>query len=444
MDGLVENIVLEDDHQRPKLIPVLWNILLLCITTSLWLILSVPCLPLFLLGLLIWGLPPTIPVPSSFWNYFIATLIEGKSDENIPVTNRVLLLFIFWDILIKVPVNGVCWFIDELAFPSYRKVNINKPVFMITAPRTGSTQLCQYMENDYDNFIAPTVGEGLFPYIWMWKILVPVVKNLGKEHFLIRHFDVYGAEAKKQHNSVLFKSASYDDLVRLWHFDFYCWYLGASFLIWTFSQSKLGDKDYERNFLPFTDCLIKKLMYYRGKPNQHVLLKGHYLLNASNFEKFYPSAKFFVSVRNPLDRIRSYVGVEKVLVDDGPYKIKYGLFPTTWRVIRDYAIYTQVPYCKLEMEFYKEPADNKLVIPFTMYVNNLSGTLQRIYSFCNIPIPDDVVSNAIRIQSTSHDYSCKKKQIDGIYKRSLASLGVNEGKLKELVEEYIEWISKFE
>ncbi|XP_065900383.1 uncharacterized protein [Dysidea avara] len=445
MNGLVaENVVLEDDHHRPKFIPTLWNILLCCVTTSLWLIISVACLPLFLLGLLIWGLSPTIPVPSTFWNYFIATFKQGKLEENIPFTNRVLLLLIYCDILVKVPVNGVCWYIDELLYPSYHKVNIDEPVFMITAPRTGSSQLCQYLEDDYENIIAPTVGEGLFPYIWMWKILVPVIKTLGKEHCLIRHFDVVGTEAKRQHNSSLFKSATFDDLARSWHFEIYSWYLGSSFLIWAFSYVELGDKDYQRNFVPFTNCLMKKIVYYRGKPKQRVLLKGHFLLNARKFEQQYPTAKFFVSLRNPLDRMCSYANLEKVLVDDGPYKIKYGLFPTTWRVIRDYVIYTQIPYCEQEMLFYKDPANNKLVIPFTMYVNNLSATLQCIYSFCNIPIPDDVVSSAIRLQNTTHNYRYKRKQIDCRYRRTLTSLGVNEAELRKRLSEYIEWISKFE
>ena len=141
MNGLVEDIVLEDDHQWPKFIPSLRNILVQCVTTSSWLIISLACLPLFLLGLLVWGLPPTIPAPLAFWNYFVATCTEGTPEENIPFTNRALLFLIFADILVKVPVNGVCWFIDELVYPSYHKVDIDKPVFMITAPRTGSTQL---------------------------------------------------------------------------------------------------------------------------------------------------------------------------------------------------------------------------------------------------------------------------------------------------------------
>ena len=118
-----------------------------------------------------------------------------------------------------------------------------------------------------------------------------------------------------------------------------------------------------------------------------------------------------------------------------------GLFPATWRVIRDHVIQTQVLYCEQEMSFYKKPADNKLVIPFTMYVNSLKATLQSIYSFCDVPIPDDVMSNAVRVQQSTHDFSKCKASYDPKFNKSLASLGVDEERLRDHLNEYIEWIN---
>ena len=59
-----------------------------------------------------------------------------------------------------------------------------------------------------------------------------------------------------------------------------------------------------------------------------------------------------------------------------------GLFPTSCQVIRDHVITTQIPYCEQEMSSYKDDQENRLAIPFYhVYVNNLSATLQSIYSF---------------------------------------------------------------
>jgi len=134
----------------------------------------------------------------------------------------------------------------------------------------------------------------------------------------------------------------------------------------------------------------------------------------------------------------------KTVAEDGPGNTQYGLFPTTWKVIRDFVLQTQVPYSEQEMSFYKVCSDNKLVIPFTMYVNDLSAALHRVYSFCNIPIPDDVISNAVKVQHTTHDYTKWKASYDPKFNKSLASLGVNEEKLKEKLSEYTEWMDSLE
>jgi len=115
MDDLIE-VDIADDYQQPKLISALRPILFQCFTTLLWLILSVPCLPLFVLGVFIWGLAPIIPTWPSFCKCFAAVFTEGMSEDNIPSTNRVLLFLIFGDVLIKVPINGLCWYIDELLY----------------------------------------------------------------------------------------------------------------------------------------------------------------------------------------------------------------------------------------------------------------------------------------------------------------------------------------
>ena len=87
---------------------------------------------------------------------------------------------------------------------------------------------------------------------------------------------------------------------------------------------------------------------------------------------------------------------------------------------------------------------NKLVIPFTMYVNNLSVALQCIYSFCDTPIPDHVVSKAIKLQSTTHDRTKRRASYDPNFNRSLTSLGVDEEKVKEHLTKYIEWVDQLE
>ena len=148
-------------------------------------------------------------------------------------------------------------------------------------------------------------------------------------------------------------------------------------------------------------------------------------------------------VRHPTEHICSLINLVKVLCIDslGFMLLKLGLFPPSWRVIQDYVIATQIPYCEQEMSFYKQHQGNKLVILFTLYMNNLKATLQSVYLLCNIPIPDYVLSDAVKLQNTTHNPKTYRPSYDHEYDRRLVSLGIDEEKVKEHLSEYIEWIN---
>ena len=114
MDSIKKEVAVVDDHLRPTVGAAAGAILVRLLFTLLWVPISLSCLPLFLIGLCVWGLPPIIPPFSRFCKYFIATVTEGNFEDNIPISNRVLVFCIVLSILVKVPVNGVCWFIDLL------------------------------------------------------------------------------------------------------------------------------------------------------------------------------------------------------------------------------------------------------------------------------------------------------------------------------------------
>ena len=444
---LMKSKEISDDDHRPRTILASLNVFLKCLMISLWFPISAACVPLFLLGLLVWRLPPIISTPSRFYWYFKAVFTEGKPQDDIPLANRILIFLLMLDTLVKAPIRGVCWFLDELLYPDYHKLDLKEPVFFITAPRSGSSQLCKYLEADRDNFVIPTVAEGLAPYIWAWKLVVPVITLLGIKVQNFGGLNILGAEAKKRHEFNLFTTDTWDTTFGSLHMNQVILYLGSSFMTWAYPFVKLKrpvDEDlYVDDFIAYSDCVLRKVMYYRGRPAQRVLIKGHFLIAAKALEQRYPKAKFFTVIRYPTERICSFINLVKVLSIDSPglMLLKPGLFPPSWRVVRDYALATQIPYCGQEMSFFSELQGNKLTIPFTLYVNNLKATLQSIYSLCNIPIPDRIVSNAVKLQSTTHNPKTYRPSYNHNFDRSLTSLGIDEEKVKEKLSDYIEWIS---
>ena len=118
--------------------------------------------------------------------------------------------------------------------------------------------------------------------------------------------------------------------------------------------------------------------------------------------------------------------------------------PIPWKVIREFAIYTEIPYCEQEMLFYDCSDDKKLAIPFTMYVNKLNDTLQTIYSFCNTQVPTLAMPNAITALKTIHDRTSRRASYNPKFNRSLSDLGIDEEKLKEQLTRYTQWLENLD
>lgn len=118
-------------------------------------------------------------------------------------------------------------------------------------------------------------------------------------------------------------------------------------------------KIFYNSLLLFTNHVTRKVVYLRGNPKQRALLKVHFLRVAKTLKQQCLKAKFFATAT------RSISDFIRVLSTDGPHAKVWGLVLPTWKVICEYVISTQIPYCKQEVSFYKDDQENRLVIPFT-------------------------------------------------------------------------------
>ena len=451
MDAVIQsNDLVEDAPLKPSVLSATKNILLQCACTLLFLPLTLAFLPLYIIGVIIWGHPPTVSSWSRFYKYFTATFTEGKPEEGIPFTNRVLIFIIILDNLVKIPIKGVCWFMDEILYPSYHKCEIKDPLFFISAARSGSTQMAAYLEDDEENFIAPMVAEAMFPYIWAWKIIAPVIKLMELKQYFEVPRSMFGEEYKKRHNVSLFRTETWEAIIGIEPMNLLAYSLGVSFCKWGCPQSSLKDQpvdtEYCKRFIELNDYIMKKVMYHRGSSKQRMFIKTHLLIIARELEQRYDGAKFLTIVRDPVGRFCSFINFAKI---DGPLQRSFNLFPKTWRVARDWVIETQICYCEEEMVFYNhdqcvENSRNKLTIPFDTYVKNLAGTLQHVYSFLNISVSAEVLSKAAELQKSSRDRTKRRTTYDPKYNRSLSSLGIDEEKLKEFLSDYINWMKRYD
>ena len=98
-----------DNNECPPIFTIVMTILYHCIIIMLflWFPVFLICLPLYLLGLSIWGLPPIVSPWSRFVKYFVAVFTAGSSDDSIPFSNRVFVFLMVFNALLKVPLNGI-------------------------------------------------------------------------------------------------------------------------------------------------------------------------------------------------------------------------------------------------------------------------------------------------------------------------------------------------
>ena len=442
---------LAEDISNPSILSTSKSIFLQCIITLLFLPLSLACLPLYIIGLFIWGRPPTISPWGRFYKYFIAALTEGKREEEITFMSRILIFTVILGNLVKSPINGVGWYLDEIFYPSYHKCEIKDPLFFVSGPRSGSTQMAHYLEDDNENFLAPTMIEAVFPYIWAWRTIAPILKMIGLKKYFETNLSMFGEETEKRHDGNPFKTNTFEVAVEVAHMSFLSCNLGASFMKWASVCCNLKDQPMDREivniFIEFTDRIMKKVMYHRGLPNQQIFVKTHMLIAARELEQWYDGAKFCTLVRHPLEQCRSVINFLKLLSVDGPLTKRLILFPIPWKLARDYVIEVQTYYCEDEIAFFDQSEDNtknKLAISFDTYVNNLAGTLQQVYSFLNIPVTTELLSKAAVLQKTTHDRTKRRASYDPKYNRTLSSLGVDEEKFKEYLSDYINWKKRLE
>ena len=94
--------------------------------------------------------------------------------KNYRLTPKRFLILFFW-LLLFIPseiIYHLFLLLDEILFPGYRKTKVEKPVFIIGNPRSGTTFLHRIMDKDKQNFTSFQVWELIFaPSITQRKLI---------------------------------------------------------------------------------------------------------------------------------------------------------------------------------------------------------------------------------------------------------------------------------
>jgi hypothetical protein len=117
----------------------------------------------------------------AFLRYNFRAYFKTRGEQYRLTPKRFLILTIW--LILYIPaqfINRLCFVLDDLLFPQYRRQEVRTPIFIVGNPRSGTTFLHRLMYKDTQSFTAFTVWElVLAPSIVQRKIIWAFVK-MGK------------------------------------------------------------------------------------------------------------------------------------------------------------------------------------------------------------------------------------------------------------------------
>jgi hypothetical protein len=216
--------------------------------------------------------------------------------------------------------NALCFFLDDLLFPQYRRVEIGTPVFIIGNPRSGTTLLHRLLAKDRQRFFSFCTWEIMFPAI-VQKTALAFLGRLDRRlgGFMARGIErleeAWLKEFNKIHPVGLFLPEEDDKL--LLHA------VSSLDLIWLFpfpELTRLARFDEavpameKQRIMDFYTACVKRQAYVRGGGS---LLSKNPLFSPkvrTLWERF-PGARIVYLARNPLDVIPSMLSMADRLLE---------------------------------------------------------------------------------------------------------------------------------
>ncbi len=255
-------------------------------------------LALFLLGLLI----SPFPHWPSYWRLWGKVLKDPA-----PATAKWRQAWFLLRSFAKFSFSGLCWLLDELLFPSYRKRTI-EPVFIIGQPRCGTTLLHRTLAHDKDNFFAIRHIEWRYPYICVQKAIhwLGIDKRLDSAEYWPNN--EAGKKAAKMHPNRLSdweEDGIFFEENHLHHFFIFLRFPYLDLLEYMEAFPELPVRERE-HMLDTYHQVLQKIAYLRGPEERFFLSKEVTSHNKIPFYlERYPNARFILTVRESRDFISS-------------------------------------------------------------------------------------------------------------------------------------------
>ena len=346
-----------------------------------------------------------------FWRMTYRSFFKTANTPGRLTRKRIIFLALFYTVWPLVTlITWICFGLDDIFFPAYKKQPVEKPLFIISNFRSGSSFLHRLLSQDTQFTSMRTWDIYLTPSITQRKI-VDFIKKVDRLfaspiYRLIRAIDRAGLQKVAIHPISFFEPEE-DENILLHNWSS----LLISFMFPFMDELppyQFFDRDLpadERNrVMRFYKSMLQRHLYATGIP--HFVSKNpSFSAKISTLKEFFPDARIIYLARNPLDMLPSTVSW-----------LNYA-----WNMFSEPAekyIYLN-EICELSQYWYRyplayldeHPSENHVILPYRNLINNTKDVIQNFYlqfGYEHQPELDEAFTEGIKATEArlgEHDYS---------------------------------------
>ncbi len=303
---------------------------------------------------------------------------------------RVLILHTLWRELTMLSMQ-----LDRLFFPAWRRQRVERPVFIIGHPRSGTTMLHRSL-TAADDFVVFKFWHLLFPSLTSRKFVGPLIDSLirqGKDVIVpknVGHLFSLGAVDE-------------EDFLFLFHAltQFYPPLSGLAFSEQDFDEIVFCDAlpaKLRRESMAWFDGCLRRQILFTGR--QRIVTKMNYsALRVRTLLEAYPDARIVYLVRSPLDTIPSHLSLHQnacyhqwgkdripAAVLNRYIQRRYEHNVSLYRYVEDLLAAGDLPELQV------------ITVRYEDMMQDLEGEVGRVAKFCDLDL-SDALRNSIAEQA---------------------------------------------
>lgn len=285
--------------------------------------------------------------------------------------------------------------LDHLFFPGFAKAKIDRPIFIIGNPRSGTTILHRFLHSSgqvcsfqvWQMFVPSITGQFLL------RPLIPALARLNPARHYATAAHETGLDAIETDEALF----SFRFLDGLFTFLFFMAWSADDELAELIAHYARGSQANARDLAFYRSCLQRLLVISKkdrvlGKPFTFALRMRDVL-------EAFPDARFLYLVRDPLEVIPSGI---KMVSDVTDKQFKTSALPA--HVRQRYFENLYRGECELYREFFEVyakgdiPKENLMVVRFPDLMRDFERVMDEVAHFCELPVTD-AFREAIRTQA---------------------------------------------